>query len=230
MAYYAVSPAALVVAASTERRGTMFGLVVGLGCGSGLVLGPTVAQLLGWRAAFGVEAVALTAVAAAWSVLWLGLSGAGAAGLLTVASVGFTIGMVGGGVVSDRLGRGRVLVTAALTVAASLAGLAGATPATVWPWAVLFGTALGATITARSTLWADLFAGPRLGCSVGILAAGYPLGAATVTIGGAAWIDTGGGFTWLFASGVAAALGWAGLVYFVTTPTRSGDRQASDIA
>lgn len=300
VAYYAVSPAALVVAASTERRGTMFGLVVGLGCGGGLVLGPTVAQFLvddlGWRAAFGVEAVALTAVAAAWSVVrvpacpdverhppnvgagrpavsesgsalgsraterrWLlpalfvgnglvavfdeavyqfaypyalrlGLSGAGAAGLLTAASVGFTVGMVGGGVVSDRLGRGRVLVTAALTVAASLAGLAGATPATVWPWAVLFGTALGATITARSTLWADLFAGPRLGRSVGILAAGYPLGAATVTIGGAAWIDSGGGFTWLFASGVAAALGWAGLVYFVTTRTRAGDRQASDIA
>ena len=290
VAYYAVSPAALVVATTAERRGTMFGLVVGLGCGGGLVLGPSVAQLLvdglGWRAAFGVQAVALGAVAVAWSVVrapakrateqdtpnmdgdqlaaggteptvgttrpelgWLlpalfignaliavfdeavyqlaypyalrlGLSGVAAAGLLTATSIGFTVGMVGGGVVSDRLGRGRVLVVAALMVAVSLLGLVWAGSATVWPWAVLFGVALGATITARSALWADLFAGPRLGRTAGILAAGYPLGAAAVTLGGAAWLDAGGSFTWVFASGMVAAVAWAGIVGAVTRRAR----------
>ena len=287
VAYYAASPAALVIATSSGRRGTMFGLVVGLGVGGGLVVGPTAVQLLidavGWRSAFGVQAGVLLAVAALWSVVgvrtssgehrdgpqalaggaadlkgehespverrWLlpallvgngliavfdeavyqfaypyalslGLSGVAAAGLLTAASVGLTVGMIGGGVVSDRLGRGRVLIVAAVTVAASLVGLAGAGPAAVWPWAVLFGMALGATITARSAFWADLFAGPSLGRRAGILAGGYPTGAAAVTLGGAAWIDGGGTFAWLFAVGMVAALGWAGIVTAVTWRAR----------
>jgi len=327
VAYYAVSPAAQVVAAGGARRGLMLGLVVGLGCGAGLALGPSMAHILivavGWRAAFTVPGVALALLAVAWSMvgapttasrhatpradpghaeraashaasiaaqadranpardasssidaarhasapadadrrasaptvagrsggtrrllvpilfvgnalvavfdeavyqflypygLRLGLSGTAAAGLLTVASVGFTIGMVGGGIASDRLGRRRVLLLAAIAIAASLGGLAHAAPPTLWLWVSIFGTALGATIAARSALWADLFAGPRLGRSVGILASGYPIGAAATTLGGAAWVDADGSFAAVFLVGTVAALGWAGIVAATRRP------------
>jgi MFS family permease len=298
VAYYTVHPAATALAAGAGRRGTRLGLVVGVGCGAGLMGGPAVAQVLvdavGWRTGFVALSVLLAAVALAWLpvrpdaaphrppaeaapaapaapnrpagapaapapwllpllfagnaliavfdevvyqlaypyALSLGLTGAGAAALMAAMSGGFTLGMVGGGILSDRVGRPRVLLLAAGAIVAALSGLALATPAGLWPWTILFGTGLGATITGRSALWADLFAGPSLGRNLGILTAGYPIGAAATTLGGAAWLDGGGSFAALFATGGAAALLWAGIVVAATRPAggsppgtedRSGD-------
>lgn len=139
----------------------------------------------------------------------LGLSGTAAAGLISVVSVAYAGGTAGGGALSDLVGRRPVLVAAALGSAASLLGLAGSSPGRLHLWGAAFGLALGATIAVRSAAWADAFAGPTLGRSVGIVASGYFCGAAVMTYGGAAWLDAGGSFEALYAAAAAAAVLWA---------------------
>ena len=118
--------------------------------------------------------------------LALGLSGAGAAGVIAVASIAYVVGTIGGGSLSDVVGRRPVLVVAALGSATALVGFVHSSAETVGYWAGLFGLLLGASAATRSAAWTDTFAGPRLGRDVGIVAAGYPVGAAVLTYGGAA--------------------------------------------
>ena len=141
--------------------------------------------------------------------LALGLSGAGAAGVIAVASIAYVVGTIGGGSLSDVVGRRPVLVVAALGSATALVGFVHSSAQTVGYWAGLFGLLLGASVATRSAAWADAFAGPRLGRDVGIVAAGYPVGAAAVTYGGAAWLEAGGGFATLYAVAATAAVLWA---------------------
>ena len=267
--YYVTFVGAGLLASVSQRRGTSLGLVLGIGYGSGLTIGPLLAQVLvdglGWRAALVCEGslVTLVALAAArWSrrpiagstdrapapapasgagrarraallvgffvgnmliAVYdesvyqhgyaygsaLGLSGTAAAGVISAASAAMTLGLIAGGIVSDRVGRRPVLVVAALGAAGSLLGFRGSSSGALPIWGALFGLPLGASIATRSAAWADAFAGPRLGRDVGIVSAGYPAGAAITTYGGAAWLDAGGSFQALYLTAAAAAVLWA---------------------
>ena len=73
----------------------------------------------------------------------------------------------------------------------------------------LYGLGLGASIAVRSAAWGDAFAGPGRGRAVGIVATGYPVGAALTIWLGAAWLDAGGGYEALYLTAAAAAGLWA---------------------
>jgi hypothetical protein len=104
-------------------------------------------------------------------------------------------------------------------VAVSLLGLVWAGPATIWPgWSCSASRsgddhrplgALGRPVRGPAPRANGRHPGGRL-----------PLGAAAVPLGGAAWLDAGGSFTWVFASGTTAALAWAGIVGAVTRRAR----------
>jgi MFS family permease len=102
-----------------------------------------------------------------------------------------------------------VLVGAAGIVLATLLGLAGATAATLWIWGVLYGLGLGASIAVRSAAWGDAFAGPGRGQAIGIVATGYPVGAALTIWLGAVWLDAGGSYQALYLTAAGAAGLWA---------------------
>lgn len=158
----------------------------------------------------------------------LGLSGTSAAGVISLVSVALTVGMVVGGSLSDAVCRRPVLVVAALASAGTLVGLLGSSAGALWVWGALFGLALGASLAVRSAAWADAFAGPRLGRDLGIVAAGYPAGAALATSIGAAWLDRGGSFVALYWAAAAAALLW-GLLGAALTGLRPEARPSVSI-
>lgn len=139
----------------------------------------------------------------------LGLSGAAAAGVIGLVSAAYVGGSVGGGLLSDLLGRRAVSVAAALLSAVSLLGMAASSAELLWLWGVLFGVALGTTLVARSAAWADAFAGPALGRNIGLVTPGFSVGAAIITYAGAAWVDAGGMFQLVYVGAAAAAMGWA---------------------
>ncbi|MBI2081194.1 MAG: MFS transporter [candidate division NC10 bacterium] len=149
----------------------------------------------------------------------LGLSGPKAVSVISAVSLTYIIGGVGGGILSDLIGRRRILVMAALGAAASLLLLATSSPAALWLWAGAFGLALGMSTAVRSAAWADAFAGPQLGRNVGIVTPGYSVGAAIATYGGASWLETGGSFQALYTAAAGAAFLWAILGAMLT---RSG--------
>lgn len=139
----------------------------------------------------------------------LGLSGLAAAGVISVVSLAYTVGAIGGGTLSDMVGRRPLLVLSALGSAAALLGLTNLSADILWLCGAAFGLALGMTISVRSAAWADAFAGSRLGRDIGFVTPGYSVGAAIATYGGAAWLDAGGGFQALYAAAASAAVLWA---------------------
>jgi MFS family permease len=140
-----------------------------------------------------------------------GLSSQAAAGLLGLASAGLTVGMLLGGPLSDLVGRQRVLIGAAGLVALAALEL-GHSPSTgLWLWGSLYGAGLGASIAVRSAAWGDAFAGPGRGRAVGIVASGYPVGAALTIWLGASWLDAGGSYERLYLTAAVAAILWAAL-------------------
>jgi MFS family permease len=147
-----------------------------------------------------------------------GLSNHEAAWLLGLASLGLTVGMLVGGPLSDLVGRRQVLVAAALTALAALLGLVPAQGASLWTWATVYGVGLGASIAVRSAAWGDAFHGPGHGRAVGIVATGYPVGAALTIWLGAAWLDAGGSYGALYLTAAAAAGLWALLGGALTGP------------
>jgi MFS family permease len=138
-----------------------------------------------------------------------GLAAQEAAWLLGLVSLGLTLGMLLGGPLSDRVGRRQVLIGGAGIVLVTLLGLTGATSATLWIWGALYGLGLGASIAVRSAAWGDAFAGPGRGQAIGIVATGYPVGAALTIWLGAAWLDAGGSYEALYITAAAAAGLWA---------------------
>ena len=146
----------------------------------------------------------------------LGLSGVQAASILSVTSGTYTLGGVGGGLLSDVMGRRPVLIGAALVSALTLLGFAHSTEETIWFWAAAFGLTLGASVAVRAAAFADVFAGPYLGRTMGIVVAGYWVGAAIATYGGAAWLDSGMSFRALYLTAALAAALWAVLSTLLT--------------
>ena len=266
--YYITFVGAGLLASAGRSRGTSLGLVLGIGYGSGLTVGPLAAQVLvdgvGWRSALLVEGL-VAGLGAAAAVLRsrqpssnvareapatppivadhgigrgvllvgfflgnmliavydesvyqhgyaygaaLGLSGTAAAAVLSATSATMTIGLIAGGTLSDAVGRRPILVGAGLGSAGALVGFMTSSGQALPLWGAAFGLPLGASIAVRSAAWADAFAGPSLGRNVGIVAAGYPAGAAITTYAGAAWLDSGGTFAALYGAGVLAALLW----------------------
>jgi len=147
---------------------------------------------------------------------FLGLSGVQAASILSVTSGTYTLGGIGGGLLSDVLGRRPVLIGAALVSALTLLGFAHSTAETVWLWAAAFGLTLGASVAVRAAAFADVFAGPCLGRAMGIVVAGYWVGAAIATYGGAAWLDSGVSFRALYLTAALAAVLWTLLSTLLT--------------
>jgi MFS family permease len=156
-----------------------------------------------------------------------GLSTQEAAWLLGLVSLALTLGMLLGGPLSDLVGRRWVLVSAAAIVLVTLLGLVGASSEALWIWGSFYGLGLGASIAVRSAAWGDAFAGPGRGRAVGIVATGYPVGAALTIWLGAAWIDAGGGYEALYLTAAVAAGLWAIVGGALTGPAESADRATS---
>ena len=156
-----------------------------------------------------------------------GLASQGAAWLLGAVSLALTVGMLLGGPLSDLAGRRPVLVGAAALVLVSLLGLVGATPEALWGWGGLYGLGLGASIAVRSAAWGDACAGPGRGRAVGIVATGYPVGAALTLWLGAAGLDAGGSYEALDRTAAGAAGLWARLGGALTGPVRAARRPAT---
>ena len=150
-----------------------------------------------------------------------GLSEQQASWLLGVISVALTFGMLLGGPLSDRIGRQTVLVGSAVLVLLAAIGLVNATGDALWTWSGVYGLGLGASIAVRSAAWGDAFAGPGRGLAVGIVATGYPVGAALTIWLGAVWLDAGGGYETLYLIAAGAAGLW-GLVGGALTRSASG--------
>ena len=149
-----------------------------------------------------------------------------AAWLIGEVSLALTVGMIVGGPLSDLSGRRRVLVGAAALVMGSLVGLAGASSEALWYRGGLYGLGLGASIAVRSAAWGDAFAGPGRGRAVGIVATGYPVGAALTIWLGAGWLDAGGSYEALYLTAALAAGLW-GLVGGALTGRTRDARRAS---
>jgi MFS family permease len=148
-----------------------------------------------------------------------GLSTQEAAWLLGLVSLALTLGMLLGGPLSDIVGRRQVLVSAAATTMVTLLGLAGSSSEGLWIWGSLYGLGLGASIAVRSAAWGDAFTGPGRGRAIGIVATGYPVGAALTIWLGAAWLDAGGSYQALYLTAAVAAGLWAILGGALTGPT-----------
>jgi MFS family permease len=153
-----------------------------------------------------------------------GLSAQEAAWLLGLVSLALTVGMLLGGPLSDVVGRQRVLVGAATLVLVATLGLMGATADALWIWGPLDGVGLGASIAVRSAAWGDAFAGPGRGRAVGIVASGYPVGAALTIWLGAAWLDAGGSFEALYLTAAIASGLWAVVGGALTSPVNAARR------
>lgn len=155
-----------------------------------------------------------------------GLSAPEAAWLLGLASLSLMLGMLFGGPLSDLVGRRQVLVGAATLVLVTLLGLVRASAEALWVWGAVYGLGLGASIAVRSAAWGDAFAGPSHGRAIGMVASGYPIGAALTIWLGAAWLDAGGSYEALYLTAAVAAGLWAILGGALTGPAPA-DRRAT---
>ena len=158
-----------------------------------------------------------------------GLSTQEASWLLGLVSLALTLGMLLGGPLSDVIGRRQVLISAATLVLVTLLGLTDASSDALWVWGSLYGLGLGASIAVRSAAWGDAFAGPGRGRAVGIVATGYPVGAALTIWLGAAWLDAGGGYEALYLTAAIAAGLWAVLGGALTHPVGTTRRTSSPL-
>jgi len=158
--------------------------------------------------------------------LTIGLDPHRAAALIGVISIGLMAGMLLGGPLSDVIGRQLVLIGAALTAAIGVLGFASAAPSTIWTWGGLFGIGLGASLAVRSAAWGDAFQGSGRGRAIGMVATGYPLGAALTVWLEALWLDDGGRFEMLAMVAATAAVSWALLGGLLTAPARRHERPA----
>ncbi|HVE46061.1 MAG TPA: MFS transporter [Acidimicrobiales bacterium] len=142
-------------------------------------------------------------------LLTVGYTESGASFMLGLASVGYFAGQLGTGVLSDRVGREPLALTAALLYALGLALLWQLPPTwAVGGVAVTLGVAIGGAIGCRSAAMGDLFAGAGLGRVVGLIQIAATVGAASATwLGGLVFDRTGGyGLTFSVATGCAGVM------------------------
>jgi MFS family permease len=148
----------------------------------------------------------------------LGLDVGFASAALGAQAFAWVVGQVLGGGLSDRFGRRAVGVTAAVVVAASVAAAFSAGSRTIVLVGIVghgFGT--GATIAIRSATFSDIFGGTNFGTIFGLLGVAYPIGGAIGVYAGAIAVDRLGTYTPLVAVAIAAAAGWA-LILWVGGP------------
>jgi MFS family permease len=117
-------------------------------------------------------AFALTAIRAEF-----GLDGARAGLLASVTLVASAVGGIGAGILSDRIGRARVLVLAILAYALFTGATATArTVAELALWRTLVGLGLGAEWSAGSVLVAETWPAAHRGKAIGLMQSGWAVG------------------------------------------------------
>lgn len=152
-----------------------------------------------------------------------GMRADAAAAALGLQALAYVAGQVGGGWLSDRLGRRLVGLLAAAIVGGGVVGAIGlvaAAPGVAIAGLVLHGVGTGATIAVRSAAFGDVFGGPSFGTIFGLLAVAYPLGGSVAVYLGAIAFDRTGSFLLLVPVVVAALAVWA-LSLWIAGPRRS---------
>ena len=145
-----------------------------------------------------------------------------AATIMSLVSALYLVGQLAGGLLSDRYGREWIITASGL---ASLLGIAAAAltrdPAQPFMYGtvVLYGAGLGATISAKSATWGDVFQGRHFGSITGLLAVAYSVGGAFIAWFGGYLYDLTGTYTVTFVLAMAAALAWA-ISIWVVAPRR----------
>jgi len=150
----------------------------------------------------------------------LGYPEMAAASALGLASLLYIVGQVGGGSLSDRIGREGVVVGASILTVVGLLVLLGPSGAMGWglPGAmVLYGLGLGANIAVRSTTWGDVFQGKHLGTVVSIIWSGYSIGGAFIAWFGGWVFDTTRSYVPAFIVAIAATCLWC-LALWIVAP------------
>jgi MFS family permease len=136
---------------------------------------------------------------------------AGYAGMmLSATSFGYMLGQVLGGSLSDRWGRWRIGLGAALLSGLGLVIFAAANLGTLLLLLTAFvvGLGIGATIAVRNATLGDLFDGPSLGLVTGTYQWAYALGAAIIGWAGAYVYERVDSYTPVFLGSAAAAAVW----------------------
>lgn len=129
------------------------------------------------------------------------------AGLVSSFTLAFSaLGGIGFGVLSDRIGRARVLIWSILIYSFASAGTALSwNLATLAFWRALIGIGLGAEWSAGALLVAETWPAEHRAKAVGIMQSGWALGY-LLAAGMSAWILPRWGWRVLFLSGLAPAL------------------------
>lgn len=157
----------------------------------------------------------------------LGLAGI----ILGVVSLGYTLGQVAGGWLSDRWGRWPIGAAAAVFLGTGLLVLA-ITPlqgVALVLTAFSAGFGLGGTIAIRSATLGDLFNGPSLGVVTGAYQWAYALGGSTIGWGGAYIYEQVGSYTPVFIVGVGTAVLWAICLKVVVAIHKAQRAQAATV-
>ncbi len=140
----------------------------------------------------------------------LGLSSAGAAGLMTAAGALGVVGRVGIGSLADRHGAKRLMITQYAVLAVSLVWLANASDAwSIYACALLFGFSFGGIVPLNSHIVAELFGLRAHGAVLGATGLSVGIGSAVGPVFTGYCYDMLGSYTvpFLTCGGVAVAAG-----------------------
>ncbi|NLE08831.1 MAG: MFS transporter [Dehalococcoidales bacterium] len=143
----------------------------------------------------------------------IGISAGDAAIVVGVFGASRAVGMIGLGVVSDKVGRKKVAITATIIQALVMVWLVWAQD--LWAFyifAVVYGIGNGGLYAGITPLLGDTFGLERLGTVLGLLEIGWGVGAAVGPLLGGFLYDSTGSYTWAFIAGAASMVVTAGLV------------------
>ncbi|CAN5359025.1 MFS transporter [soil metagenome] len=204
-----------------ERRSALRALQV---AGAALAAHPDFAKILVWRIAYSIAYSVVFAYLLYVLTDLVDVPKDAAARMVAVATalgaVAAAISVIGGGWLSDRLGRRRlfILIGNGAIVAGNVVLLVRATEVTVLVAAVLFGTGLGLSIACGRALASQVLPSPENGAAtgLGLLSTAANIGqAAAPAIGGL--VIGFGGYPAAFVVSIAGAVIGAGAVAVVKT-------------
>lgn len=148
-----------------------------------------------------------------------GIAPTTAASCLTALGAGNIVGFVGGGAVSDRLGRKPVMAVALVLQAALLVWLINASSAWMFlAFGFLWGMVVGGWAPLMPTVAGELFGLRRIGSIVGAVSMTYGVGGAIGLYGGGYVFTATGSYTAAYALGAGALLVSAGIVAALKPP------------